>query len=143
MNNDRFRVTIVYRCLPQYRVDFFCRLRDILERDGITLQLVYGRNRNVPREDERELEWGVPVENRWLELFNLRLLWQPLPHQLRSSDLVILLQESKLLSNYPVLARQVIGRQKVAFWGIGLDVTTSPRTIANRFKQIYSRLPHW
>jgi glycosyltransferase involved in cell wall biosynthesis len=143
MNKQRPIVTIIYRCLPQYRVDFFSRLREQLDVDGIDLQLVYGRNRDVPRQDERDIDWGIPVENRALELFKLKLLWQPLPRRIRDSKLIILLQENKILSNYSVLASAPLRRQKVAFWGIGLDVTTSPGTLANRFKRTYSSWVHW
>ncbi len=44
-------VTIIYRALPQYRVDFFESLRNRLAAERITLKLVYGKNRVCPKQD--------------------------------------------------------------------------------------------
>lgn len=141
--NENRNVAIIYRFLPQYRVDFFCRLREELGRDEIELQLIYGKNRDTPKQDERDLAWAIPVRNRTVEMFHHTLLWQELPACIREAELLILLQENKIVSNYLLLTAAPLRGQKVAFWGHGLNLQAPADALANRFKRIYSTWPDW
>src|SRR5690242_4331056 len=92
---QRPHVTIIYRHLPQYRVDFFCRLREVLETEDIALTLVHGVNSTCSREDERQLMWAATVANHEIHLLGKQLLWQRLPGAALRTDFLIVQQESK------------------------------------------------
>ena len=63
-------VTIVYRFLPQYRLEFFNGLRKELSSAGISLRLIYGKGRTPSaKQDERDVDWGTAVTNRELKFF--------------------------------------------------------------------------
>ena len=54
------KVTILYKYLPQWRVDFFNRLKDSLQIEGIELSLIYGKLKNADssKKDEVDLPLG-------------------------------------------------------------------------------------
>jgi glycosyltransferase involved in cell wall biosynthesis len=142
----RPRVLIAQKSLPQYRVPFFDELRRRLAGDGIDLQLVHGlpTPRDAHRRDRGELRWALRRQNRVLSIGGLELVWQPCLADVRSADLVVVEQASRLLVNYVLLGRQAAGRGKVAFWGHGANL--QPRTAnasSEWLKRQLSRLPHW
>src|SRR3954463_15981066 len=125
-------VTIVYRFLPQYRFDFFKGLERRLESEGIHLRLVYGQT----SQDKEEflIDWAEPVRNKVFRLGSQALHWQPLPKNVDESDLVVLMQENKLLSNYPLLLKRRLRKAPVALWGHGTNFQDTGRNLSNRFK---------
>jgi L-malate glycosyltransferase len=143
MSSKRPAVSIIYRFLPQYRVDFFCALRESLEGAGIDLQLVYGKNRRSPKKDELDLDWATPVANREFKLGRHALYWQPVPEEVFSTDLIILMQENKILSNYYILYNALKNRKKVALWGHGVNFQGNPNSLSTRFKKYYSGKVDW
>src|SRR5690348_7400164 len=130
---QRRTATIVYRFLPQYRVDFFSTLRTHLADRDVDLHLVYGRSRDTSRQDERDIEWGTPVRNFELQARGTRLYWQHLPELVAKSDLLVLMQESRILSNYWLMLRSVLRGQKTAFWGHGVNFQDRADSWPNRF----------
>jgi glycosyltransferase involved in cell wall biosynthesis len=141
--NRQKKVSVVYRFMPHYRAEFFNRLRTELGRRGIVLDLVYGKNATVPKQDEVDLEWATAVTNLRCQVGPLELYWQPLPQRIRDADLVILMQENTLLSNYPLLMRGQITSQRTAFWDHGLNLQAPPDHWANRFKRLYATRVSW
>src|SRR5579871_2407666 len=117
-------VTIIYRFMPQYRVDFFNGLRTALRDRGIYLDVIYGKNSSVPRKDEVDLLWATAVKNRTFQV-GLDLCWQPLPGRIRKSDLLILMQENKMLNNYGILLQSRLSGQRLAFWDHGRNLKLS------------------
>ena len=55
-------VTIIYRFMPQYRYDFFCGLKDELQKDNVVLNLVYGKYKHYDKNDTVDIDWGMPVK---------------------------------------------------------------------------------
>jgi len=142
----RRRVLIAYRILPDYRVDFYNRLRGVLAAEDIELRLVYGQPTLVEatKRDTTDLEWAERVESRFLRVGSRYLVWQPITKQARAADLVVVEQASRLLVNYPLLAQQSAGLTKVAFWGHGANLQTHTAAPgAERVKRFVSRYPHW
>jgi glycosyltransferase involved in cell wall biosynthesis len=112
----------------------------------VDLKIVYGD----PGKDDSlkgnsvDLESGIFRANRFFRLGHTELTWQPVLSELRGADLVIAEQASKLLVNYPLLIRQLLGRQKFAFWGHGRNFQTDePDGIRERLKRWMLPLPHW
>src|SRR5213594_650403 len=145
MNRLR-RVAIIYKCLPQYRRRFFELLRDRLAQEAIHLQLIYGQPgaKDAAKKDTVDLEWAQRIENRIVRFGGQELYWQPCLHLLRGADLVIVEQASKLLVNYVLQARYLLGGTRFAFWGHGKNFARYDSHWLGEFlKQRLSRRVHW
>jgi L-malate glycosyltransferase len=140
----RRTVGISYRFLPHYRIAFFSALHAALLEDEIDLELCYGIDSDSDTVPPAGLSWAFPVRNRAIGLGSAApLLWQPISPKVSTADLVVLMQESRMLSNFPVIARGMTGLRRVALWGHGLDFEQKHGSRANRFKLFYSRRVHW
>jgi glycosyltransferase involved in cell wall biosynthesis len=137
------RIAIVYPHLPQYRTAFFCGLRDALASENISLDLYYGKPPSDSKGDERDLDWATPVRNRVLTVMGRELVWQPVPRSVLDADLVVLLQNTLVVSNLALAARFRALRKKVAFWGHGLNYQAGSANLGNRVKKIYTRRADW
>jgi L-malate glycosyltransferase len=128
-------VILQYRLL-QYRVPLFERLRAACEGRGLRLRLVHGQPSaaEAVRRDTATLPWADVVHNRFWNVGGKDLLWQPFPAALRGTRLVVMMQESRILSNYPWLFAPGRG-PRVAFWGHGRNFqSTAPDGLRERWK---------
>lgn len=134
MNTDKPRVVIVERQLLQYRVTFYKRLRDLLDKDGIHLQLLIGDGtpEEKKKKNETSLEWAIRIPTSYL--LGDRLCWQPFGRYARDADMVIVMHENKLLYNLWLLS---FGRpRRLAFWGHGRNMQSNhPNGWKERFKR--------
>ncbi|HRP46382.1 MAG TPA: glycosyltransferase family 4 protein [Trueperaceae bacterium] len=140
------RVVIINRVLPQYRLEFFSRLRDSLAAHDVELVLVYGDGEASERAkgDLVDLEWGHAIRNRRLSAGKLVAYWQPALGYLHQADLVIVEQANKLILNYLLQIGQGFGGPRVAFWGHGRNFQAiSASSPAEAFKKLLSRRVHW
>jgi glycosyltransferase involved in cell wall biosynthesis len=138
------QITIIYRFLPHYRFEFFQDLNKALKKEGIHLNLIYGKNKNPVRKDEVDIDWAVSVKNVEVKIGNIRVLWVPAPSRtVLNSDLIILMQENKILSNYLIFLRAKLNRRKLALWGHGLNHQAHSNSLGNRFKRLYSANVNW
>ncbi len=82
--------------------------------------LVHGQatRREAIKKDEGSISWAIKVRNRVWEFGSRDIIWQPLPKEARQANLVVLMQESRILSNYPLLLARAWGK-RVAYWGHG------------------------
>jgi len=145
MNRLR-RVAIVHKCLPQWRRRFFELLRDRLAQEAIHLQLIYGQPgaKDAAKKDTVDLEWAQRIQNRIVYFRGRELYWQPCLHLLRGADLVIVEQASKLLVNYVLQARYLLGGTRFAFWGHGKNFAQYDSHWLGEFlKHRVSRRVHW
>lgn len=144
--SPRHRVAVVYKSLPQYRRRFFELLRERLAREGVEFVLIYGQPAlaDSTKKDTVDLPWARRVRNRPIRFAGRELIWQPVIGELRSVDLVIVEQASKLLVNYLLQARYWLGGPKFAFWGHGKNFQgqTASRT-GEAIKRFLSRHVHW
>ena len=117
-------VTIVFRYVHHYRRRFYELLRLRLDQAGVDLHLLAGSPgpSDVPKQDSITLPWAEPVHNVYLTVGERELCWQPALRRVRSSDLVVVEQASRLVLNYLLLAGRSFGGPKVAFWGQGEHV---------------------
>lgn len=140
------RVAIVQRYVAQYQVPFFERLRPLLRQSGIDLALFYGEPDGdyASRGDAGSIPWGTLIRNRRISLARRDLYWQPCVGEALKADLVIVEQASKLLANYVLLAAQMAGARRLAFWGHGRSHTATPASrIGEAVKAAASRRVHW
>lgn len=143
----RRKVTILQHRLLHYRVGLLERLHTECDRRGIELQLVYGQPspREALKRDTGRIAWAHEVKNRWVSVRGRDLLWQPLPRDLRDSDLVIVMQENRILSNYPILLGRQLGRRtKIAYWGHGRNFQSNrPTGVRERWKTYWLNKVDW
>jgi L-malate glycosyltransferase len=139
------KVLIIYKFLPQYRVDFFNKLKEELYKDGIEFQLVYGKSLNASalRKDEVDLDWAHYVPNKLWQLGNTELLWQPCLKYLEHQDLVIVEQANKLLINYYLMLMRRFSSYKFAFWGHGRNRQGDPDHWKEKFKELFLKQCDW
>jgi glycosyltransferase involved in cell wall biosynthesis len=139
----RPRVVVAVTYINDYRVPFFNALRQLLNRSGVDLVLITG----TPPERERKshlpvsLGWETPVT--CTRLFKDRVVWMPFRKYAETADLVIIVQENKLIYN---LWLQFIDRPvRLAYWGHGRNMQQSKRHfLAELFKRwVLGKVDWW
>jgi glycosyltransferase involved in cell wall biosynthesis len=138
----RKKVLFVQRRLPHYRVAMFESLRKSLRDAGMELTLVTGEPapHELTKNDGGELDWAVHAKTRYL--WGERLCWLPLGGRDRTSDLVIVGHENKLIYNH--LAITVNRPNRIAFMGHGKNSQSrSPNGLRERFKRWTGARPDW
>lgn len=143
----RARVVITQHRLLHYRQAFFDRLRAAAAARGIDVRLVVGQPSAAEalKQDTGHLPWADLMHNRTLRVRGVDLIWQPFPRALRDADLVVLIQENRVLSNYPWLLRwRVRPGQKVAYWGHGRNLqSNAPQGLRERWKRWFVNRVDW
>lgn len=132
------KVCIVQHRLLHYRTEFFERLRAACAAVGVDLMLVHGQPTAIEaiRKDTGHLPWATEVKNLSFRLAGRDILWQPLPSAVKDCELVVLMQESRLLSNYPWLFGLGPKKTRVAFWGHGRNFqSNAPEGWRERWKR--------
>lgn len=148
MTPGRPRVVIVQRYVTHYRVPFYDRLRELLAARGVDLHLVHGFPRaagsDAAKQDSATVPWATHIDNRWLRVGPVELLWEPALSYVDGADLVIVEQASSRLLNYVLFARHLRGRTRLAFWGHGKNFKESRASSAGEaIKRSMSRRVHW
>lgn len=140
------RVVIVQHRLLHYRVGLFQRLKEGLGAVDIDMDLVYGRasKNDLFRKDEGVLPWGNLIRNFYLNLRGVELIFQMLPFRVFTADLVVLMQENRILSNYLViLIRRLLGKS-TAYWGHGFNMqSTNKDGLRERWKKAWVKIVDW
>ena len=141
-----YKVVILQHRLLHYRMPLFEQLRAKCLTSDIDLHLVHGQptRRELPKKDVGYIEWANTVTNYILEVGARDWLWQPLPHSLKNADLVIVMQESRLLSNYPLLLNRLWSKRKVAYWGHGVNFQSDkPDGFKEKWKKLLINKVDW
>ncbi len=140
------KVVILQHRLLHYRTKLFEQLREACSNRGIELELVHGQasRREQVKNDEGSLAWAYRVFNRFMEISERDIVWQPYPAELNDADLVVLMQESRILSNYPLLLSRLWSHRKVAYWGHGKNFQSdAPSGLREQWKNLLLRRVDW
>jgi len=139
------KVLIIYKFLPQYRVDFYEELKSKLLKHDIELQLIYGKSNDTDalKKDEVEIEWAKYIPNRRYYIFGIEILVQPCLSHLKDKDLVIVQPENKLLLNYYLMFARHFSKYKFAFWGHVYNMQDSPDSFRNIIKMLFIHRCDW
>ena len=140
---ERQTVSIVYKILPQYRIDFYEGLRAFLAGEGVDLQLLYSKDLRNAKKDEADLSWGTVVSQSEYNILGRRFLYQHLPRSVYESRLIILMQENRILSNFTTAFKARRSGVRVALWGHGLNLQDNAQSFANKWKRTYSTWADW
>jgi glycosyltransferase involved in cell wall biosynthesis len=140
------RVVIILRYIPQYRLPFLMKLYEACVGANVDLKVIYGNPAKVDamRKDSVDFEPGLFITNRIVPIGRSEMIWQPVLSHTRDADLVIVEQQSKLLVNYVLIAQQLFGRRKFAFFGHGRNLQARrANSITEALKRRMVLLPHW
>jgi glycosyltransferase involved in cell wall biosynthesis len=140
------KVVILQHRLLHYRTSFFEQLRILCAQRGIELALVHGQasRRESVKKDEGSLPWAHKVHNLFFEAGSRDIVWQPFPSSLKDADLVVVMQENRILSNYPLLLSRLWSKRKVAYWGHGKNFQSdAPAGWRERWKDFLLRRVDW
>jgi L-malate glycosyltransferase len=138
-------VLILYKFLPQYRLEFFEQLKVALNKEGVELDLIYGKlnNKDSLKKDEVDISWARFVPNRTFRIGQTELIWQPCIKDLKGKDLVIVEQANKLLLNFYLMFARHFSRYRFANWGHGRNMQDDPDSTRNKFKYTYIKFCDW
>jgi glycosyltransferase involved in cell wall biosynthesis len=140
------KVVIFQHRLLHYRVGLFEMLRTRCLENSIELHLVHGQptEREKIRNDVGYLPWANSVDNWSCSISNQDLIWLPFPSPLRDADLVVLMQENRQLSNYPLLLSRLWSKRKIAYWGHGANFQSdAPNGLRERWKRLLLTKVDW
>lgn len=142
-------VAIVFRYIPHFRVDFYEGLRAELDRRGIKLRLLAGDREpeESTRRDAAWVDWAERVDNRYFSIGGRTVVWQGCLRSLRTADLVIVEQATKLPLNGLLMAWRKLGGPRLAFWGHGTNLQ-GDGSVVNRASEWIKRgasrwCDHW
>ena len=72
------------------------------------------------------------------------LCWQPFPSELKNSDLIVIMQENRILSNYTFLLRHLLFGLPLAYWGHGANLqSVAPRGLREKWKSFLLTKVDW
>ena len=141
------KVVILQHRLLHYRTKFFDLLRAACAERNIDLHLVHGQAslRELAKKDEGSLPWANKVQNIFWDISGRDIVWQPFPADLTDVDLVVVMQENRILSNYPLLLSRIWSKRKVAYWGHGKNFQSdAPAGLLEKWKDfLLSRVDWW
>lgn len=140
------KVVICQHRLMHYRTGLFNQLRDTCREHGIDLHLVHGQatRRESVKKDEGSLPWAHKVVNKVWEVGSRDWIWQPFPRELRDADLVVVMQENRILSNYPLLLARLWSPRRIGYWGHGVNFQSdAPAGLREKWKRMLLNRVDW
>ena len=142
-----YKVAILQHRLLHYRVDLFQRLKNELKGDNVELELFHGKPslKELTKRDIGQLSWSHYVNNSYVNIAGVDILWQKLPH-IKDYDLIILIQENRIISNYFIIlqAKLFYRKTKLAFWGHGKNMqSVNPRGLKEYWKRKWLSAVDW
>lgn len=142
MNNRK----VIFRAevLTHYREAFHELVREKLADRNVDYILKVGRPRGAEasKGDTVELPWASPMRSVGFGP-RQRLLWQSGLSDIRA-DLIIVGQENRIVSNYPLQAMRSFLPARIAFFGHGRNFQAAdPNSLAERWKRFWSGKVDW
>lgn len=130
-----------------YRTGLFSQLREACRKRGVNLYLLHGQatRRELVKKDEGSLSWAHRVVNKVWEVGNRDWIWQPLPKELKNADLIVVMQENRILSNYPLLLARLWSPRRIGYWGHGVNFQSdAPTGLREKWKRfLLTRVDWW
>lgn len=139
-------VVIVQHRLLHYRVELFEKIKLKLAENDVVLHLVHGSasHFDAKRKDESTLAWAEKIKNHFFRIRGVELLWQSLPSITSNCDLLVLMQENKILSNYHHIIKRKLSGKKVGYWGHGKNLqSVKPNGVREKWKKKWLLSVDW
>ena len=139
------KVLIIQQVIPEYRIEFFNKLRIELANENIELTLVYGSKSSSFKSGNNfcKINWGELVQNKYFKIGRIELCWQPVIKYLKGKDLVIVEQANKLILNYFIMIAKKFLNNKLGLWGHGRDLHMKSNSLSNKFGFLFLRKCDW
>jgi len=138
-------VIFITRELSHYRVPFHETVRNLLSANKVNYRLIYSEPspREAAKKDTAKIDWAEEVKTFYFGA-EAELCWQRVLGHVRHSDLIVIGQENKLLSNYPLYLRRALGGPRLAFFGHGKNFqAANPNSFSERFKRLLVNKVDW
>jgi glycosyltransferase involved in cell wall biosynthesis len=132
--------------VKQYRQQFYPMLRAALEPDGVELTVIYSAPSATEATKGDNIDLPLPTGRRVPRLFFMqeRLLLQiPGPAEILRADLIVIVQATGYLFNYPLLLLSALRLKRVAFWGHGWNHQGDPKSFSERMKRRLANATDW
>lgn len=130
-----------------YRVDFLNLLRQELEKYNVILDVYYGKPtpESLAKNDTGVLLGSTEIPSWCLRIGGKEVLLQIPPRRILGSNLIICMQENRLLINYALqLYTRCVGRSRFAFWGHGRNFQSQRATgLREALKRFLLRGSDW
>ena len=138
------KVLILYKFLPQYRIEFFEQLKIELAKDNFELELIYGNSPLFGKENlDVHIDWARYIPNFRFKIGSVILLWQPCLKYVKNKDIVIVEGANRLLINYYLMLAKHFSKFKLAFWGHGRNLQEDKGSLRNKFKYLFINKCNW
>ena len=141
------RVSIILFRMFHYRVDFLTLLEAELKKHSVTLDVYYGKPtpESLAKNDTGTLKGSTEVISWCLPIAGKEILLQIPPRRILGSNLIICMQENRLLINYFLqLYTRIAPSTRFAFWGHGRNFQSQSATgVRERLKQYLLRGSDW
>lgn len=139
------KVYIIQRVLTAYRLPFFNQLRAALRKRNIELNLIYGSGNkgDQKRGYLADIPWGLRVQESYVKIGKEYLVYQPYLRHLKNADLIIVVQEMKLLLNYVLLMKRRLSPFKLAYWGHSVNFQEDKNGFRNKIKRKLNNAADW
>jgi len=132
--------------VKQYRTAFYPMLAAALAQHGVELEVIYSTPNPMEASKGDNIDLKPPLGRKVPRLFflNNRLLLQfPWPSDILGADLVIIVQATGYLLNYPLLLLSALHLKRVAFWGHGRNRQGDPRSFSEYLKRVLANSSDW
>lgn len=133
-------VSIVLFRMFHYRIDFLNALRESLKSEDIHLNVYYGKptQQSIERKDTEVLSWAHEIPTSSIAIGGKEILLQVPPKNILKSDIIICMQENRLLINYVLqLVTLFIPRCHFTFFGHGKNFqSTTQQGFREKFKKL-------
>lgn len=139
------RISYAFPLSHQFRAPFHRRVKAILNERGILYDYIFSRNANDHGKGDTEIiDWATDIPTRTFKFRERTLVWHPIIPQLFRTDLLIIQQENKFLSNYLLIILAKIARRRVAYFGHGRDFQArNSNSLAERWKRYWATKVNW
>ncbi len=132
--------------VKQYRKEFYPMLRAVLAPHGVDLTVIYSTPSAIEATKGDNIDLPHPLGRRVPRLFFLheRLLLQiPGPGDILTADLIIIVQATGYLFNYPLLLLSALRLKRIAFWGHGWNHQGDPKSFSEWMKRRLANASDW
>lgn len=140
------KVVIVVPNVKQFRRRFYELLNQSLGKRGVELCVIYSdpEPSEALKKDSIDLTAVPALKVMRHYLLRGRILVQLVPFaEIRSADLIVVIQASGYLLNYPLLVLSLLGLKRVAFWGHGLNRQGTSENLSEKVKRLTLSWVNW
>lgn len=121
-------------------------LREVLAPHGVELTVLYSAPSALEASKGDNIDLPLPLGRKVPRLFFLqgRLLLQfPRPADIFAADLIIIVQATGYLLNYPLLLLSALRLKRIAFWGHGWNHQGDPKSFSEWMKRRLANASDW